>query len=281
MRVLIWLMVLAFSQPLFSRVKYDTAYLNAGFLHVDNEDIPMALFTKSTRFDTIDAVFRVEPGESLHLTLFNLLDSDVEVGCDLSTSPVNVPVNGHATLEIDGGTFGGYGIYAIDKELRYYGLSTVLMVAENNLSSHVWNLRAFDTEANNKMREGESPNFESFTPGIFTLNTEAYEANKMNMRGMVHGAVNDSIYITFAGSDIMKHAPHFHGYHVEIVHSNQQNHMLGWSKDSFPLKEHEVLTVLLVPHQPGMFPVHDHNLISATTNNNYPGGIMGMLHIMP
>lgn len=262
-------------------VQYDTAYMNSGYLNVENENIPVALFTRQSAFDTVDAVFRIAPGEKLKLTLHNLLDFDVEVGCDLKSSTVFVPAGEMRTFTIDAFDFGGFGIYAVDKTLRYYGLSTVLMVADEAVSSFVWNLRAFDQEANRKISEGAAPDMDAFTPRVFTLNTEAYRTNKMNTRGVVYGGVNDSIYITFAGSDIMNHAPHFHGYHVEIIHSNEQNHMLGWSKDSFPLKEHEILTVLLVPHQSGMYPVHDHNLISATTNGNYPGGIMGMLHIMP
>lgn len=282
MRVFILSLILFFGfSVLRGQVKYDTAYLNSGYLHIDSEDIPLALFTESSRFDTVDRVFHASPGETLHLTLHNLLDFDVEVGCDLISETVIIPAGGNNSLTIATQDPGGYGVYAQNDELKYYGLSTVLMVAKENEHRYIWNLRAFDKEANRRISEGGTPDFDAFTPLIFTLNTEAFHVNQMNLRGMVNGNVNDSMYITFAGSNIMHHAPHFHGYHVEIIHSNMENHMIGWSKDSFPLRRDEIITVLLVPHQPGKFPVHDHNLVSSTTNGNYPGGIMGMLHIMP
>lgn len=276
------MLIFGFFAPVFkAQTIFDTAYINPGFLRVESQNIPVALFTRTSNFDTADAVFRMSPGETLQLTFINLADIAVEVGSDLNNETVNVPAGETRTLSISSIESGGFGLYAKNRELRYYGLSTVINVAPQNRTLHTWNFRAFDYRANEKIRLGEMPDFENFLPGVFTLNTEVYSLTQMNQKGMVHGSVNDSIYITFAGSNIMYHAPHFHGYHVEIVHSNQANHMIGWSKDSFPLHPDEIITVLLVPHQPGQFPVHDHNLISSTTNGNYPGGIMGMLHIMP
>jgi hypothetical protein len=41
----------------------------------------------------------------------------------------------------------------------------------------------------------------------------------------------------------------------------------------------ELMTLQLVPDKSGMYPVHDHNLVTVTTNA-YPGGMMTKIHIM-
>ena len=40
------------------------------------------------------------------------------------------------------------------------------------------------------------------------------------------------------------------------------------------------MTLLLVPDQPGMYPVHNHNLVTVATGG-YPGGMITRLNIMP
>ncbi len=55
---------------------------------------------------------------------------------------------------------------------------------------------------------------------------------------------------------------HFHGYHVKIIDVKIHQTMLGWEKDTFPVFPGEAMTLLLVPDQPGMFPVHNHNLVT-------------------
>ena len=49
-----------------------------------------------------------------------------------------------------------------------------------------------------------------------------------------------------------------------------------WEKDTFPVFPGEAMTLLLVPDQPGMYPVHNHNLVTVATgglswrNDNSP-----------
>jgi hypothetical protein len=57
--------------------------------------------------------------------------------------------------------------------------------------------------------------------------------------------------------------------------------MINWTKDSFPMAPGATITFLVVPDKPGMYPMHDHNLIVSTNAGLYPGGMMGMFDIMP
>ena len=93
--------------------------------------------------------------------------------------------------------------------------------------------------------------------------------------------VNDEVYISMINAGIMSHTLHFHGFHVEILQSAKRPYTVGWIKDGIPLAPDEVVTVKLVPDKPGMYPVHDHNLISVLSGNVYPGGMITTLRILP
>ena len=103
----------------------------------------------------------------------------------------------------------------------------------------------------------------------------------MSVGAMIMGNVGDTITISIVNNGNMIHPIHFHGYHVELVQSTHQSEKIGWKKDSFPVFVKEGLTVRLVPHQPGEFPVHNHNLVATLFNNGYPLGMITMLMINP
>jgi FtsP/CotA-like multicopper oxidase with cupredoxin domain len=78
---------------------------------------------------------------------------------------------------------------------------------------------------------------------------------------------------------MMYHFPHFHGYHVKIIEATYHKRYIGWMKDSYGMAPGESITVELVPDKPGMFPMHNHNLVTTTIGGNYPGGMMMHMHI--
>jgi FtsP/CotA-like multicopper oxidase with cupredoxin domain len=93
--------------------------------------------------------------------------------------------------------------------------------------------------------------------------------------------VGDTIYIVVLNSGKMLHTLHFHGYHVEIVNASINSRYNGWIKDSFGILTGEILMLKLIPNKPGLYPVHEHNLINVTTNGVYPGGMLNLIDIQP
>ena len=145
----------------------------------------------------------------------------------------------------------------------------------------MWSLREYDNLLNQEVLKGNDVDFNNYVPNVFTINSITHEALMSNSMAEVKGQVGDSIRIHILNSGLMIHSVHFHGYHVIIESSNKQNEMIGWEKDSFPVDPKELVTVVLIPHQPGMYPVHDHNLKAVTIGGNYPGGMIAMLKIAP
>ena len=122
------------------------------------------------------------------------------------------------------------------------------------------------------------PNY--FKPEVFTINNLYFPNTVADTLGAVTGHVNDSIIISVVNSGQMVSPFHFHGYHVKIIDVKIHQAILGWEKDTFPVFPGEAMTLLLVPDQPGMYPVHNHNLVTVATGG-YPGGMVTRLNIMP
>jgi len=120
-----------------------------------------------------------------------------------------------------------------------------------------------------------------YRPDVFTINGLDYPLNMNDTLGNIMAQIGDSIYIAVVNSGHMAHAIHFHGYHVQILQSFLNSQMNNWNKDSIPIQSRDVVLLLLVPDQPGMYPVHDHNLTAVTSSGGYSGGMMTMIQINP
>ncbi|NIR28875.1 MAG: multicopper oxidase domain-containing protein, partial [Gammaproteobacteria bacterium] len=70
----------------------------------------------------------------------------------------------------------------------------------------------------------------------------------------------------------VRHAIHFHGYHVEIVSRNNVPETMLPAKDTIPLPGYTTAELNLAVTQPGIFPVHPHSLTNVTDNGLYPHG---------
>lgn len=120
----------------------------------------------------------------------------------------------------------------------------------------------------------------NYRPNVFSINMLPL-APMTNSNAIIYGNVGDTIIISVLNSGNMTHNIHFHGYHITILGTSAQTNRIGWSKDSFPIFKNETMTLQLVPDQPGVYPVHNHNLVTTMFNNNYPSGMMTMLKINP
>jgi hypothetical protein len=176
------------------------------------------------------------------------------------------------------GTFRYYSDVAYGK---YLAASGNILVGYSNYIHFFWNLfEAKDTFMDSIANSLTTtlPNY--FKPEVFTINNFYFPNTVTDPIGAVTGNVNDSIIISVINSGQMISPMHFHGYHVKIIDVKIHQTILGWEKDTFPVFPGEAMTLLLVPDQPGMYPVHNHNLVTVATGA-YPGGMITRLNIMP
>ena len=264
----------------FSTQVSQTIYLNQGTLVFDNQPCPVYQFNFSTTFDTAEAIIKINTRDTLNLIVKNNLAEAHTIAFE-NYREITIAPSSEEIITLFANQKKSIAFYDIEKKFRYVGISSAIIFETPNCAAFLWNLREFDNLLNQEVLKGNNVDFSNYVPNVFTINSITHEALMSNSMAEVKGQVGDSIRIHILNSGLMIHAMHFHGYHVIIESSNKQNEMIGWEKDSFPVDPKELVTVVLIPHQPGMYPVHDHNLKAVTIGGNYPGGMIAMLKIAP
>jgi FtsP/CotA-like multicopper oxidase with cupredoxin domain len=111
------------------------------------------------------------------------------------------------------------------------------------------------------------------------VNGRSYPNVESDSTSKIMGMVGDTIQIQVANTGQAVHSIHFHGYHFRVLYSSKSAVHHDWIKDTMPMHPMHTMILELVPDKPGMYPVHDHNLISVTGGGIYPYGLMLMIDI--
>ncbi|NND76632.1 MAG: multicopper oxidase domain-containing protein [Flavobacteriales bacterium] len=259
----------------------DTLYLIRDSIEIEQLMVSQTTFCQENEFDLQNVVLRVGVNENVELLIANtdLIDHtftiDGVVNQILPTSLTSI-VNFQITEP------GTYRYYSSIDQGRLIGASGIIQVGYENETSFFWNLNDINSSLSHELSDGSQNVIPSeYDPDIFTINGFAFPSTVDDTTGYVVGSVGEEIIISILNSGNMEHVLHFHGYHVEILDAQIYTKQVGWLKDTFPLKKGDGLTVKLIPHQPGVFPVHDHNLIAVTNAGFYPGGMITQLNISP
>lgn len=256
----------------------DTLYINRDTLTVSSVFFQKASFNLDTVFNTKNAVLDYTLGSPIDLTIINNDTVSHSVKLPNSSGAINIGQGQSASITLSNLPKGTHLLSVESSVGQFLGAGAIIRVGING-QKYAWDLWDQDhdlTEDFGNENLSELPNI--YRPTLFMLNG-IVDTMDQNSGSMVMGNVGDSIYISIVNNGNMVHPLHFHGYHIEIIQSTHQPQTVGWIKDSFPVFVKEAMTVRLVPHQPGEFPVHNHNLIATMFNNGYPRGMITMLMI--
>lgn len=261
----------------------DTLYINRAFVPLYASAFYYCAFNQDTTFSRTNTNINCEVGDSLVITIVNndTVPHDFTIPGFVTTANMVLPGN-QITVSFVPPVQGSYRYYSSLSEGDDLGASGVIVAGYSNYIRYTWNLFDQDSlfaERFHLMTYNAIDT--SYQPGVFFINGLSYPATAGDSSTEIMGMVGDSIVISIVNSGHMVHSIHFHGYHVTILSSEKTPQMNGWSKDSFPVKVDDKVTVLLVPDKEGMYPVHDHNLIANTNIGLYPGGMIVMLNITP
>ena len=283
MRKLITL-VLLFQSSLssFATIVKDTLYINRDTVNQATTLIHYCSFNSTETFELTNKPLEVNENDTLQVTIINTdslthtftIDNVLETGNNIAPSD-------SATFQLEFNTKGTYRYYSDVAYGKYLAASGNILVGYSNYIHFFWNLFEAKDTFMDSIANGLTatlPNY--FKPEVFTINNLYFPYTATDTLGAVTGNVNDSIIISVVNSGQMVSPFHFHGYHVKIIDVKIHQTMLGWEKDTFPVFPGEAMTLLLVPDQPGMYPVHNHNLVTVATGG-YPGGMITRLNIMP
>jgi hypothetical protein len=259
----------------------DTLYIQRAIHNIGPYETHFCTFSSTDVFEIKNKNFTLTTSDTLYLTVINhdSLNHSLTIDDWLTTNNQIVPSD-TLTFALHFNVSGTYAYYSDTPYGKALGASGIISVGYEQHNNFFWNLFDQDVELSEQLALGmvtTAPN--DYRPELFLINNLSYPATTSDMDVLVEGMVGDTLIINIYNSGKMNHTIHFHGYHVKILNAKIYDHYIGWIKDSFPVLIDEVMTIELVPDKPGMFPVHDHNLVTVTTIA-YPGGMMTMLHIM-
>lgn len=256
-------------------------HINKATTEINFLDVVSVAFNSSDAFQTKNEIINAEVGVALEVTVTNndtLQHSFTVAGWIESDNIIEPGTTESYTLTFD--EPGSHRYYSDFAHGQLLGASGVIMVGYEDHPKYYWNLFDLESELTFDLSNGVEESIPtSYQPELFFINGQHFPNTLDDPDTYVTQQVGDEIIISIVNSGNMDHILHFHGYHVEIVQANIQSNRVGWSKDSIPVKRGEAMTVLLIPNQPGEFPVHDHNLITVTNAGFYPGGMITYLNI--
>lgn len=281
---LIFFLWLSFSFNSCSTQVNDTLFINSGTLQTYNgSSINYSCFNESDAFEKSNKVLSYLVTDTVSLTIINNdnvahLFKVNELGVE---SQLIIPGEQETVLihSLNSGTF----IYHDAENFpnhKIIGLAGILVFRNGNYSSFYWNLKEIDTVWIKDIAENNMVST-IYNPKFFLINGNSNPNINEDSLARVTGNVGDTIIIHVVNTGNSIHSIHFHGYHLKVEQSSEHPSHVGRIKDTFPINPMEVLTLELVPHQPGEYPVHDHNLIAVTGANIYPNGMFLTMLIEP
>lgn len=266
----------------FATIVKDTLYINRDTVNQASHLIHYCSFNDTETFELTNKPLEVNENDTLQVTIINTdsLTHTFTINTILQAGNNIAPFD-TVTFQIKFSSKGTYRYYSDVAYGKYLGAAGNILVGYANYIHFFWNLfeakeTLMDSIANGLI--ATLPNY--FKPEVFTINNLYFPNTLSDPIGLVNGNVNDSIIISVVNSGQMVSPLHFHGYHVKIIDVKIHQTILGWEKDTFPVFPDDAMTLLLVPDQPGIFPVHNHNLATVNTGG-YPGGMITRLNIMP
>lgn len=258
----------------------DTLYINRDTTSIASISFQKAAFNLDTNFQRRNAVLDFPENTLIEFVVANNDTVPHEVLLPDGSLPLLLQPNAAQLVQISSLPFGTYAVQSLTSQGAFLGAGAILRVGITGIS-FTWDLWEQDPALTFDFGNGTITTLPAvYRPTVFAINGGVDPMDMMSS-AVITGSVGDTITISIVNNGNMIHPIHFHGYHVELMQSTQQTSRIGWKKDSFPVFEKEGMTLRLIPHQPGEFPVHNHNLVATLFNNGYPLGMITMLMIMP
>ena len=200
---------------------------------------------------------------------------------DVAWEGINIPAGASVDFEWPALDMGSYRYHLIGDRGQYLQASGVVRVGIDSDHKFVWHLADAQAAWMDSVALGIPLDLMSYAPDYFTINEAHFPYTLEDSLALIELQLGDTAVISVANSGQMDHVLHFHGFHVQVLHSSRSPERLGWMKDSMPIRKGEGLTLELVVDQIGTYPVHDHNLIAVTNAGFYPGGMLTQIIVTP
>lgn len=250
---------------------------------VDNLSVPYLSFNESNVYTKESPVINLNAGDTLLMWVYNQ-DSIAHNFAVLDLSDTySIPAGDSVYVEQ---VFMDQGLYIYHDPLNfpkntYLGLAGMIVVNDIDVQSFYWNIKEHNAQWNFDLVNNLDVDWGNYDPKYFTINGNSNPHINADSTARIIGSVGDTLYLNIVNTGLSIHSIHFHGYHAEIMYSSAHLNHIGRIKDTFAVYPMETLILKIEPHQPGEYPIHDHNLVAITGNNIYPNGMISTILITP
>lgn len=259
----------------------DTLHLNRGlFVSQTSDTIPALAFNSAPVYDSRNTLLLTDPSSTLELVVINNDTTSHGFAVEGITAG-NVIAPGASltlSLSVPAGVFRYWDDYLYPANAAL-GAAGMIVSGVTGDGAFFWNIQAFEQGWNENLAVGLPVDWAHHAPDFFTVNGKSYPQIEMDSSALITGNVGDTLMIYVANNSRICSSIHFHGYHVTVLAYSHNPIWVGRIKDTVPIRGGETMILRLVPDKPGMFPLHDHNLLSVTSKKWYPYGIRSMMEI--
>jgi FtsP/CotA-like multicopper oxidase with cupredoxin domain len=249
---------------------------------VDGRSLPALCYSLDSLEPSVlpAPILTLDSGDELEVTLHN---QDVQphgfevVGLGGTNSSVEPGM-----AETFSFSFPGPGTWLYRDPVNYpvgqgLGLSGAVEVVETISTYHnefLWLLGDHSEEWLTANEASQIIDTTNYNPNYFTINGLSGLDTSNDPRAHITGQVGDNLLIRVVNGGLRLHSLHFHGYHVEVIARDGQPLPAPLEKDTVAIPVGGTAEFLLRPHQPGVFPIHDHVVLSVAANGVYPLGMI-------
>ena len=277
LKPLVFILLTSFSGLIASgRVVNEQLHINRGTLEsFDQRQFPALRYNASSSFEVSNRIIQLLPGDSLSLQIINNDTLSHEFLLDNGESnPIIIAAGDTGTFSLSDALKGIYSFSDPSNAVinRYLGLMGVLVVSGNSHNQFYWNLHEYQSSLNSQLEAPGSIDWSEFEPDYFMVNGRSSPYIDEDPSARVVANVSDTIEIIVFNSGRSVHPIHFHGFHVLVTNSSR-NEQVGRKKDTVPIFPGEVCVLRMIPDKPGIYPVHDHNLVAVSGGGIYPNGM--------
>tara|TARA_B110000977_G_scaffold200344_1_gene290496 strand:+ start:389 stop:1249 length:861 start_codon:yes stop_codon:yes gene_type:complete len=250
---------------------------------VDSVLIPNLSFNEGVLYTKENPIINLNTNDTLRLWVYNL--DTISHGFSIKNLSENLLILPGDSIYVEQ-LFQNEGLYIYhDSHLypknTYLGLAGMIVVNDLDVQNFYWNIKEHNAQWNFDLANNIDVDWDNYAPKYFTINGNSNPHINSDSLARVIGSVGDVLYLNIANTGLSVHSMHLHGYHAEIMYSSMKPSHIGRIKDTFPVYPMETLVLKIVPHQPGEYPIHDHNLAAITGNNIYPNGMFTTILITP
>ncbi|MES2766820.1 MAG: multicopper oxidase domain-containing protein [Bacteroidota bacterium] len=259
-------------------------YINkGGLVTVDSISLPCLAFNSTRDFFQNSAVVTVAQNDTLLLRVYNYDDKPHGFAVkNTSINNIDIQPDESRIISISGLESGTY-IYYDPKDFpknSYLGLAGILYVKDGSSDKNFfWNLHEYQSNWSRGLVYDSTVQVSEYDPEYFTINGLSNPDIEEDSTAIIRGTVGERMLLSIANTGLSTHSIHFHGYHLRVLFSSENTGFKNRVKDTFRVTSMNTYVLELIPDKPGLFPIHDHNLIANTGGLMYPNGMFMMMDI--